>query len=414
MSMTPRAAYEGLLLDLHREMKGGRGEEPHADELRQQMAELWYRLTEEECALFDELSADLYVIEGKRVVEPLAPGETIESVMRELQMAFVTQESRRALALLRKLPTADSLTAYAQGRCWERLGFLRSAVCFYDFASKQQPKAIYEILALDALVRGGLVEEAVRRAQEIELRSPVQGSLLLEAASVLHRTAAKAAEPDRRAVYQRVVTMVERAWDDAATRPVTRAAGLVAAGFSYLHLGDKDKALLSFDRAVAAYPSEATLLPRGLALLDADQQARALRDFVRAAELGTRQDWPYLYAAKEALEDGRFVEAEKFCEAGLAHTRRSEARGRLFEWSAIAAAQLGRPPAEVIRRFDRALAELPLDEAVQGNSRKYTELVVAGAGTGAARRTMPQWTLEIKIDEAEARASLEDALPEAA
>lgn len=399
--VTPtRAQYEALLVQLHGEMRAGRGEGPRSEELRNEMASLWYALSEDDATLFDELSEDLYLIEGKRAVVPLAGGETAEAVWQQLAQAFKNGENREALALTRKLPSINGRTVHAIARCWEKLGFPRAAVCFYDFANELEPNAVFEVSALEALVRANALDEAAQRADAIEKRPIVSGMLLLEVAAVLHQTAATAEEPKRTAIYQRVVNLVEAAWDDPTALSSFRARGLLAAGFSYQHLGEPKLALQSFEKAVAAHPSEAPLLARGLALLHVDPP-RARRDFTQAAELNTKLDWPYLYAAVDALEAGRFAEAERFCEAGVGVTQRAEVRGRLFEWWAIAAAELGRTAGEVTALFDLATAELPLDLVIRRNVRRYRESL-------EIERAVPAdgWELLPEIDEAKAWASL--------
>jgi tetratricopeptide (TPR) repeat protein len=381
-------------------MRAGRGEAPGAEELRSEMTDLWHNLSGDEPTLFDELSEDLYLIEGERVVVPLAEGETAETVLQQLAKSFKAHEDRRALALTRKLPSIDARTAYVIGRCWERLGFSRAAVCFYDFANELEPKAVYEVSALEALIRAGAVDEAAQRAQATENRAIVSGTLLLEVASVLHRTAVVVEESQRKSIYQRVVKMVEVAWDDRTALASFRAMGLVVAGFSYQHLGEQERALRSFERAVAVHPSEAPLLARGLALLHVDRR-RALRDFTEAVKLGTKFDWPYLYAVLHALEIGRFAEAERFCESGVAVAKRAEVRGRLFEWWAISAAELGRSAGEVTALFDKAMAELPLDLVIRRNVRRYREALEIERA-----RPANDWELSPEIDEAEAWASL--------
>ncbi|HET7500345.1 MAG TPA: hypothetical protein VFK02_05055 [Kofleriaceae bacterium] len=75
MSPSTRAKYETLLVRLHAEMRAGRGDEAHANELRNEMAAVWYELDEDEQAACDKLSEDLYIIEGKRLPVPLSEGE---------------------------------------------------------------------------------------------------------------------------------------------------------------------------------------------------------------------------------------------------------------------------------------------------------------------------------------------------
>ena len=173
-------------------MRAGRRDEEKREEIGYEMDALWHASSEAEQALFAELSEDLYVIEGKRRVVPLAEGETLEGVMQALPGAFSGQNNRKALELLRKLPSLEARDVYAMGRCWERLGFFLAAVCFYDFANELEPKAVYEVSALEALERANRIEEALARAEAIEARPIVSGTLLLEAASIFHRASMSA------------------------------------------------------------------------------------------------------------------------------------------------------------------------------------------------------------------------------
>ncbi|HVK69767.1 MAG TPA: hypothetical protein VM694_35155 [Polyangium sp.] len=389
-----------MLVELHREMRAGRSDGERADRLRDEMDAPYLAASEEEQALLDDLSEDLYIIEGKRRVVPLAEGETLASVMQQLPAAFQAKDDRLTLQLLRKLPTLEAPHVYVMGRCWDRQGFFWGAICFYDFVNERQPKDVYEVSALDALVSAGAIEQAEERARGIEARPNVSGILLLQAASILRRASMRLGETERRATLERVTKLVEGAWDDATALPSFRAAGLLAAGFAYEDLGEKEKALRSFERAVTVHRSEAPLLARGLALLHSDRP-RAMRDFIEAVKSRTKLDWPYLYAAHHALQAGRYVEVERFCEDGLAASTRSEVRGRLLEWWAIAAAMLGHPPHQVNALFEQAMTELPLDPQIRRNAERYREALYFQQATPAN-----DWELSTDIDEAQAWESL--------
>ncbi|MDC0749552.1 tetratricopeptide repeat protein [Polyangium mundeleinium] len=390
-----------MLVELHREMRAGRSDGERADRLRDEMDAPYLAASEEEQALLDDLSEDLYIIEGKRRVEPLVEGETLENVQKQLASAFRADENRRTLELLRKLPTLEAHHIDAIGMCWERQGFYIAASCFYDFANEIEPNDTHEVLAFHALARAGLTDETSRRAAEIELRDHPSARLMLEAACILERAAVGAAEEAaRKHTHELVVRLVERAWSDDAALPLSRAAGLVAAGIAYDRLGDKERALQSFERAVAAHHYHETLVARGLALLHVDR-TRAMWDFTEAAKQGTRHEWPYLYAALFALESGRIADAERFCEAGLSITRQAQPRGLLLECWAIAAAGLRRPARQVNALFDQAMAELPLDMRIRRNARRYREAL-------QAERVLPvnEYERAEDIDEAQAWESL--------
>lgn len=362
-----RDRHEDLLIKLHLEMKEGRGQGERANKIGDEMNALWAELDDDDRDLFDELSEDLYLIEGKRLVAPMAEGETLDSVRKRTAIAFKERRDRDVLTLVRKLSEVDAQLAYVIGRCWERLGFLLGAVCFYDFAYEQQGKPVYAVSALEALVRANQIQEAVARVERIEGRLIVDGTLLLEAASILHRAVTRFDAEHHPELYERVVRMVEVAWIDPTALPSMRASGLLAAGFSYEHLGRSADALRAFERAVAIYPKEAPLVAHGLALLKTNRR-QAVALFTMAAKQRTQFDWPYLYAAQSALEEQRFAEVEQFCEGGLSLTERPDLRGRFYEWSGIAAANLGRPSEEVMELFDRALAELPFDPTIRRNA----------------------------------------------
>jgi tetratricopeptide (TPR) repeat protein len=269
------------------------------------------------------------------------------------------------------------------------LGFHLGAVCFFDHAYAIEPKPVYAVSALESLSRASM-KQAVVRAKEIAERPIVEGTLLLEAASVLHRGVLLVPPEARTAVYEEVVRITEAAWTDTTALPSIRATGLIAAGYSYEHLGRDADARLQFERAATIYPSEPALLAYGLSVLALDRR-KALDHITRAAREGTRFDWPYVFATSHALELGRFAEAEHFAEAGIARTENDEVLGRLYEWSAIAAARLGRQTPIVIERFDRALAALPLDPTIQKNAAAFIEFATNQDWLVVAPPAPPSW-----------------------
>jgi len=370
MSASPRAKFEELIVELHREMRAGRSKGEKLDQIDAEMDRLWPTLSSEDRGLIQDLSADLYIIEKKRRIVPLAEGETLEEVREKLSFA----EDREALALLRKLPELGLRDIYALGRCWEGLGFHLGAVCLYDFAFEQDPQPWLEASTLVALERGGWLDKAMERAQEIESRPFVSASVVMQVMRLLQQVATRTTPAEQRALHERATKLAERAWNDPDALAIIRAACLLAAGISYVVLRKESDALRVFDLAVKENASEIPLLMRGLALEGVDK-AQAIRDFTEAARQRTQRDWPYLYAAHHALEEGRFAEVEGFCEEGIRRTTRSDWRGRLFEWWAIAASILGRSPRQVHALFHQATAELPLDLRIRSNAKRYRDAI---------------------------------------
>lgn len=127
--------YESLLAQLHCEMKKGCGEGEQADWISDEMNYLWTKLDEQSMALFDELSEDLFILEGKRVVIPLEEGETIEHIREHITDSLKNRQYQEVLLSARKLVNFDPNLF---GHCWEHLGFSLGASLFYEVSSKNE------------------------------------------------------------------------------------------------------------------------------------------------------------------------------------------------------------------------------------------------------------------------------------
>ena len=138
--LPPKDRYECLLIQLHQEMKEGRGDDEVADNIRNEMEEPWYKLTEEEGPFFNDLSGDLYIIEEKHTPIPMEESETQESVQADLVKALVHRQHKEALVFLRKLEKLDLVHLYIMGDCWEALGFPRGANCFHYYVYERMFK----------------------------------------------------------------------------------------------------------------------------------------------------------------------------------------------------------------------------------------------------------------------------------
>src|SRR5262245_58857824 len=118
---SPARAYGRLLLRLHDLIIQGRGDEPEADAVRDQMDAPWHALTEAEQELLGGLSEDLYALaeHNQRAVHLAA--EERRQWGQEFRAAFEAGAWERALALLRRPPDdvpADHV-AFFQADCWE-------------------------------------------------------------------------------------------------------------------------------------------------------------------------------------------------------------------------------------------------------------------------------------------------------
>jgi hypothetical protein len=130
--MSTRDDYELLLVNLHTRQLAGLDTIP--DQLARDMDKAWFNLTEDETDAFGWLSEDLFIIEGKRRVQPLASHEMIADVERDLASAATAQDHAAVLASLRKLPSLTSNHVRMFGDCWDALGYRVAATCFYGYA----------------------------------------------------------------------------------------------------------------------------------------------------------------------------------------------------------------------------------------------------------------------------------------
>ena len=305
-------------------------------------------------------------------LDPVQAPLTQASVLVQAKSSLA-HHPKRTLALLRKVPDEvlpPDVRTYMIARCWAQLDFSYGAAAFFDRAYKLVPRANYAVMALSSLAIAGETKEVDGRIAEIEAASDAQPALCLRAAALLFQSAEKAPQPERPSIFRRVIALVGRGTSSPETLPSLRAMALLAAGFSYQHLSRPDRALAAFDEAIAVYEHDSTLTARGFARLSTDRAA-ALVDFERAVAVGAALPWPYVYLAHDALVKGDFARAESLAGAALRHAAPPRLRAALFEWSAIAAAELGRRPETVRERFSSAIAEDPLNERIRQNAEAF-------------------------------------------
>ncbi|WP_437675827.1 hypothetical protein [Sorangium sp. So ce131] len=385
-------AYERLVVALHREIRAEHGE--GADAIRDAMDEPWSALTTEERARLGWLSEDLYEIGGARRPRGRVDATKQEKseLLQEAKAALIQRGFARCVELLRKIePGAipQDVRMYMLGRCWEELGFPYAGAAFFDHAYELGRRANYAAMAMFALAEAGERQLVYERIEAIEQREDAEPTLLLRAAALLFSGAEGAPPSDAPALFQRVIALVERGAASEEVVPSLRAAALIAGGFSYEHLGDRTKAIAAFDMAVRVHEHDAALVARGISQLLTNRSA-ALADFQRATDVGTTLPWPYLYLAHDALLSRRFERLEQLCAEGVSRASTATTRAHFFEWSAIAAAELGRRSAVVLERFSRAIAEDPLEVRIMKNLNAYKATLTAAEKTPKAIR-LPSW-----------------------
>lgn len=149
------AAYVRLLVELHRLIAAGKGDDEEADLLRDQMDVPWHHLSRAELALVDGLSADLYTLNhDSHLKHPLAGGINSSDFATELRAMRRAGNFEGVLALLRNRPQCISAdrAAFLRGWCYEQLGDFETAELFFEHAAKLDSKNdLYAMFALDPL-----------------------------------------------------------------------------------------------------------------------------------------------------------------------------------------------------------------------------------------------------------------------
>ncbi len=143
-SLDPFRAHERDLVELHKEMRAGRGDDERADRLRDAMESAWRQLNESQRLQMGQLSADLAMIERDEYTESLDAEVDLDDLKRSANAAYEEKRFGEALVLFRKAPNLWMPFRLARMRAvaWHALGLREAAKCFLDFAIECAPAAI--------------------------------------------------------------------------------------------------------------------------------------------------------------------------------------------------------------------------------------------------------------------------------
>ena len=137
-------------------------------------------------------------------------------------------------------------------------------------------------------------------------------------------------------------------------------------GFGHEFLGKAQAALQFYSAALQIDPdNDALRVARGMLLYGTN--SRAITDFETAIQQDTPLVWPYVMLAHHHLISGRFEECRKLCERALGIGGSAAVVSEVFEWMAIAQAQLGFPADMVRTSFDNAIYHDPSNERAKRN-----------------------------------------------
>jgi hypothetical protein len=147
---TPARAYGRLLLRLHDLIAKGKGDDPEADAVRDDMDAPWHAMTEAEQERMGGLSEDLYALVESNPRSVKMSAEERSNWGQEFGAAFESGDWDRVLLLLRRRPedVPTDHVAFFQAECWEHLGCPEIALRFMRSATRLNTGVAMSVLTL--------------------------------------------------------------------------------------------------------------------------------------------------------------------------------------------------------------------------------------------------------------------------
>jgi tetratricopeptide (TPR) repeat protein len=400
-TVSPVIAYARLLLEMHRLIDDGQGDSDEAEALADRMDAPWHAMTGLEQGRMRGLAADLNALRegGPRRLE-MSPEQLAEwkRSMREVFNPADVGDSDAALdALRRPIPSTlpGPVIPFLQARCWERLGYLETALVFMKEADRHDPdQAVSVLLLLLQLGRTAEVREYANRVitsttipleryvAAVALLSVTRGLRTSEAAPILRQVASEL----RRALSEYLaLSAAERAESAHADSHIAQALGLCLE-----RLGDLKSALSVYSEAIERHPVAGEVFTaRGIAQYETDRP-KALADLKIAAQLRVPSIWPYLLLARHAIESGAPGTALKLARIAENQPGPPSARAEVYATIGMALADLGQPQEWVLESFDRAVALDPNNVGIQENRAIAKSLAPRSKGGRIQRRPLLQ------------------------
>jgi tetratricopeptide (TPR) repeat protein len=375
-----------LLGELHDLGRRGQLDSPEADALREQMEVPWASLSDVQKQRVSGLSADLYALAGEELVTD--PGPERDVAMQRVREAYELRDWDGLLAALRK--TQDvwpaAVVSYMRARSWQELGRYAPAYWFFDHAHRLDPTDFhYQLLALDALLRRGDLDQVVTQSLALLETADAPKQLVFGASRVLHDCARQLPREQASILYRRVAAallpaLAEYERNGETALPSLAIAARINLAMALERLGDDGDARRAYDAAVASHPdSDEVLMARALFLLRIDRSA-GLRDLHTLVHRNTALAHPYYFLAHEALLAKQFRSCLDLSDRGLRLATRSHMQANLLEWIAISLYELGQSSTLVRSYFQSAARLDPLNENIRRNLELYDS---AQAGTVA-------------------------------
>src|SRR5439155_1999649 len=205
-----------LLEQLHSLIADGKDDTEEAETCRAEMDPLWYLMSEVEQDRISGLSEDLYLL-GEGGTQQVAMSAEDEARWAKEAVSVFSRmlaggDADVVLKFLRQ-PAPDNRPRYIipflQARCWERLGENELALLFMKEAERLDPRQAVCVLLIQEKL--GRAEEAAEYAERIITNKESTGEELYLAAATLLRPARRMRPAEARPIFQRVVSILERA-----------------------------------------------------------------------------------------------------------------------------------------------------------------------------------------------------------
>jgi tetratricopeptide (TPR) repeat protein len=163
------AEYVRLLKALHRRLAEDKDDD-EADALRDEMDGPWYSLSEEEIARVDGLAADLYTLDETPPPPAQRDEAAASALSAKIDLCWKAGNWEDILDLLRRNPGVlpPHSEAFLRGWSWNQLGDPDTAALFFQRAAELDPhNAKYPVAVMEARIRAGHIDEALRYANMI-------------------------------------------------------------------------------------------------------------------------------------------------------------------------------------------------------------------------------------------------------
>ncbi len=366
--------------ELHQLLAADRDDSPEADAIRDATDGPWQALSDVERNRVSNLSEDLYsLVEPPPHAQPTTP--QAQAKLLEAFEAKQRGEWDRALDLLRRWRAYidPCLVSYLRGSIWLEAGDPETAALFYGHAYKLEPtNGNYRAMALHSLNMAdpaAALKEAEKILKSHEHCSPVE---LARAADISFMSARLKSETEANQLFEQLELILKNTLarmqqgDPNDIDRSTHVTLLSLLGFGYEFLGKAQAASDYYSAALQIEPdNDALHVARGM--LAYGFSARATTDFETAIQLSTPLVWPYVMLAHHHLISGRFEEGRQFCERALSIGGSAAVMSEVWEWMAIAQAQLGFPADTVRASFDKAIQLDLSNERAKRNQAAFGE-----------------------------------------